>query len=368
MLQRRLAASILLAGLWIGTALADSPASYHVGETQRVYHPEIARNWRGAQTEALVTRIWYPVDPSVPAMAHDIGPPGHAIFQSHPAAVDAPLSAAQARYPLLLLSHGTGGSADSLDWLGAGLAAAGYVVAGVNHPGNNALEPMTLEGFVLWWERALDMSEVLDGVLADPTLGPHIAHDRIGAVGFSAGGYTVLELAGARTSLQAFKDFCASPAADPNCQPPEMSRIKAGGSTLSAPSPEMAASMSRSGASYRDERIKAVFAIAPGIGQAFDANSFADVQIPVAMVAGSADPIAPVKTNIEHIAGFLPRASVTLLPGAGHYTFLDICVAAMAESLAQVCKDSAGVDRAVIHARTIDLAIGFFAETLPGKP
>ncbi|HKF64567.1 MAG TPA: hypothetical protein VKB42_24570 [Dongiaceae bacterium] len=115
MLQRRLAASILLAGLWIGTALADSPASYHVGETQRVYHPEIARNWRGAQTEALVTRIWYPVDPSVPAMAHDIGPPGHAIFQSHPAAVDAPLSAAQARYPLLLLSHGTGGSADSLD-------------------------------------------------------------------------------------------------------------------------------------------------------------------------------------------------------------------------------------------------------------
>jgi hypothetical protein len=30
------------------------------------------------------------------------------------------------------------------------LAAAGYVVAGVNHPGNNALEPMTMEGFVLW--------------------------------------------------------------------------------------------------------------------------------------------------------------------------------------------------------------------------
>jgi len=266
--------------------------------------------------------------------AHDIGAPGHEIFQGHAVAADAPLSAAHAIYPLLLLSHGTGGSADSLDWLGAGLAAAGYVVAGVNHPGNNALEPMTMEGFVLWWERALDMSEVLDGVLADPMLGSRIDRDSIGALGFSAGGYTVLELAGARTNLPAFRAFCASPAADAICHAPEMSRIKAGGSTPSAPSPEMAASMSRSGASYRDQRIKAVFSIAPGIGQAFDANSFADVQIPVALMAGTADAIAPVKTNIEHIAGLLPRASVTLLPGVGHYTFLDVCVPAIAESLA----------------------------------
>ena len=366
MLHRCLAASILLAGLWIGSALAEDSAPYHVGETLRVYHPEIARNWRGAQTEALVTRIWYPIDPSLPVVAHDIGAPGHQIFQGYPVAVDAPLSAAQPWYPLLLLSHGTGGSADSLDWLGAGLSAADYVVAGVNHPGNNALEPMTMEGFVLWWERALDMSEVLDGVLADPTLAPHIARDQIGAVGFSAGGYTVLELAGARTNLEAFKAFCASPEADPNCHPPEMSRIKSGGSTPQAPSPEMAASMSRSGASYRDERIDAVFAIAPGIGQAFDANSFADVRIPVAMVAGTADTIAPVKTNMKHIAGFLPWANVILLPEAGHYTFLDICMPAMAENLAQICKDNPGVDRSAIHYRTLAFARVFFALALPG--
>src|SRR5215469_11226766 len=292
MLHRRLGVSILLASLWIGTALADRP-DYRVGETQRGYHPEIARNWRGAKTEALVTRIWYPIDPSLPVVAHDVGAPGHQIFQGHPVAVDAPLSPAHRKYPLLLLSHGTGGSADSLDWLGADLAVAGYVVAGVNHPGNNALEPMTREGFVLWWERALDMSEVLDGVLADPTFGSHIDSERIGAVGYSAGGYTVLELAGARTNLKAFRAFCASPAADVICHPPEMSRIKAEGSTPPPPSPEMAASMSRSGASHRDARIRAVFAIAPGLGEAFDANSFADVHIPVALVAGTADTIAP---------------------------------------------------------------------------
>jgi predicted dienelactone hydrolase len=209
------------------------------------------------------------------------------------------------------------------------------------------------------------MSEVLDGVLANPTLGSHIDRDSIGALGFSAGGYTVLELAGARTNLPAFRAFCASPAADAICHPPEMSRIKAGGSTPSAPSPEMAASMSRSGTSYRDQRIKAVFAIAPGLGEAFDANSFADVKIPVALVAGTADAIAPVKTNIERIAEFLPRASVTLLPGVGHYTFLDVCVPAIAESLAQLCRDNPGVDRTTIHDRTIALARVFFAVALP---
>ncbi len=34
------------------------------------------------------------------------------------------LSTARAKYPLLVLSHGTGGSADSLDWLASALAAA----------------------------------------------------------------------------------------------------------------------------------------------------------------------------------------------------------------------------------------------------
>lgn len=70
-------------------------------------------------------------------------------FRGHPVAIDAPLSRRRAKYPLLLLSHGTGGSADSLDWLGAALAAAGYVVAGANHPGNNVLELLTREGFVM---------------------------------------------------------------------------------------------------------------------------------------------------------------------------------------------------------------------------
>ncbi|MFM0339703.1 alpha/beta hydrolase family protein [Paraburkholderia fungorum] len=371
MLRVCLAAAACVAALWTGAATpADQPlAPWHVGEATRVFHPAVARHWRGARTQALVTRIWYPVDAALPEASHDIGAPGQLLFHGHPALEGAPLSTAHAKYPLLVLSHGTGGSADSLDWLASALAAAGYIVAGTNHPGNNALEPLTRDGFMLWWERATDASEVLDGVLADPLLGPHVDQNRIGAVGFSLGGYTVLELAGARTNLQAFESFCMSPAADAICHPPEMKRLPEGDeppeAMLANLSPESKASRARAGASYRDPRIKAVFAIAPALGEAFDHASFADVAIPVELVAGTADVTAPVDTNIHRIASLLPKASVTMVPGAAHYTFLDTCLPDVVERLALICKDEPGVDRDAVHARTAQQAVEFFAATLP---
>jgi predicted dienelactone hydrolase len=345
---------------------ADSGGAvpYHVGAAARVFHPDVARNWRGAQTEALVTRIWYPVDAAIPETPHAMG---DSPFQAHPSASGAPLSPAHARYPLLVLSHGTGGTAETLDWLASALAANGYIVAGVNHPGNNALEPVTLDGFLLWWERATDLSEVLDGVLADPVLGPRVDTARIGAVGFSLGGYTVLELAGARTDLRRFQDFCTSPAADAICHPPEMKRLPGGPVKPTTFSPATTASMARSGDSYRDARIKAVFAIAPALGEAFGSDAFAGVDIPISLTAGTDDPIAPIATNIQRIASLMPSAKVSMVPGALHNTFLDTCIPAMADQAAALCNDGPGVDRDAVHAQTVERALAFFKDTLPAK-
>jgi fermentation-respiration switch protein FrsA (DUF1100 family) len=66
----------------------------------------------------------------------------------------------------------------------------------------------TAPGFLLWWLRARDMSRTIDGVLAEARFAASVDRSRIGAAGFSLGGYTVLEVAGARTSLERFTDYC----------------------------------------------------------------------------------------------------------------------------------------------------------------
>ncbi|WP_322015705.1 peptidase [Paraburkholderia sp. J12] len=352
-------------------ARAEEPAtdaSYHVGEAQRSIVPPVERNWRGAKTQRLLTTIWYPVDASVPEVPNNLGAPDDPLFRGHPVARAGEPSAAQARYPLILLSHGTGGSASDEDWLAADLAAHGYIVAGVNHPGNNALEPLTREGFLLWWERATDVSEALDALLADPVFGPRIDASRIGAMGFSLGGYTVLELAGARTRLAAFEAFCRSREADAICTPPEANRRADSTSLMAPPTPAMAESMAHSGDSYRDPRIKAVFAIAPALGEAFDAASFASVDIPVAFAAGTADVTAPPATNVERIAGFLPQSSLLMVPGASHYTFVDVCLPAAAARRPTVCKDGPDVDREAVHDATAARVLTFFDAALAPQP
>ena len=88
---------------------------------------------------------------------------------------------------------------------GTALARAGYVAAAVNHPGNNPIDGYTVAGFTLWWERARDLSAVIDGMLADPTLMTRIDAERIGAAGFSLGGYTMIAIAQGHHFAGAFR-------------------------------------------------------------------------------------------------------------------------------------------------------------------
>jgi len=93
---------------------------------------------------------------------------------------------------------------------------------------DNAVDGYTAPGFTLWWERARDLSAVIDGMLADPTFIARIDAARIGAAGFSLGGYTMMAIAGGLTLPAHFREFCASPDADGACQaPPEFGDLRA---------------------------------------------------------------------------------------------------------------------------------------------
>jgi predicted dienelactone hydrolase len=364
MMRRRVLVMMvaLVAGLLARPGVALT--TFKAGASSRVFHPTHARNWRGAKTEALVTTIWYPVSEDAKGVVEEQMPMGP-MWVAGKAAVDAPMAAAPAKFPLVMLSHGTGGSAMQMAWLGTVLARHGYIAVAVNHPGNNGLEPYTAEGFALWWERATDISDALDAVLRDTVFGPRVDAARIGAAGFSIGGYTVLELAGARSEQQRFLAACDAEPTLPTCDVPEMKSVGTNQEIAKTVQASSAESLARGGASYRDPRIRAVFAIAPAAGQAFGPGAFDEVKIPVAMVVGGSDPIAPPAANAAKFKGMMPKAELTVLSGGvSHYTFLDTCTDAGKAKVSVYCSDAAGVDRDKVHGQVADMAVNFFDRTL----
>ena len=104
-------------------------------------------------------------------------------------------------------------------WFGTALARHGYVVIAVDHPGNNGRDPMTIDGAVLFWERPGDLATALDKAKSDPVIGPHLDLNRLGAAGFSAGGFTTFVEAGARVDFNRFLKFCDAHPDDGICAP-----------------------------------------------------------------------------------------------------------------------------------------------------
>ncbi len=99
--------------------------------------------------------------------------------------------------PLVVLSHGYGGSWRNLDWLAGELAGRGYIVAGPDHPGTTTFNKDPSQAATLW-ERPRDLGRIIDALAAEPTLAGSIDVNRIAAIGHSLGGWTVAALAGAR--------------------------------------------------------------------------------------------------------------------------------------------------------------------------
>ncbi len=342
------------------------PVLGHVGFSVRQFTTPEGYNWRGSEERTLSVVIWYPSEASADEKEQAIGDPP--FFLAGRAAKDASLAPSFGTYPLIALSHGTGGSALQMAWLGTYLAARGNIVVAVNHPGNNAVTGYTPQGFLEAWERAKDISTVIDGMLADRRFGSKIDRDRIGAAGFSLGGYTMLELAGATTNFAGLIGWCEQPEHRASCNPPEMPDLVAKFEAMKD-QPDVRQSLQRAADSYRDPRIKAIFAIAPAIARAFHLESLKQIDIPVSIVAGAGDSIVPPAENAQVIANNIKGAQLTILPGGvGHYTFLDVGTDLGKSKMPQFFSDNPGVDREAVHKQVAEMAADFFEKQLaPSK-
>lgn len=252
--------------------------------------------------------------------------------------------------PLVVLSHGNGGAAFSHTDLALALASAGYVVMAPTHAGDNYADTSRQASPALFSQRAAQLRATVDFALQGWKDGNRINASRIGAFGFSAGGFAVLTLAGGRPDMAAIPTHCQ--------QSPEFicDVLRATGSPL-AQSPDGA------GEFLPEPRLRAAVVAAPGLGFTFANGGLADVAIPVQVWSGDQDQAVPYETNaqvVEHeLAG---RAESHRVAGAGHLSFLPPCGLIGPPAL---CRDGEGFDRAAAHEAMNASVLAFFEKAMP---
>ncbi|WP_373502122.1 alpha/beta hydrolase family protein [Aestuariivirga sp.] len=263
------------------------------------------------------------------------------------------------KHPVVLLSHGMGGSFLSLNWLATGLVSQGAVVVAVNHPNGNFRDRRPDKMFD-HWTRAQDLKVALDHVLADEALSAAVDPSRIYAAGFSFGGWTVLSLAGVTGKPEGSVAYCAAAGERSHT----CTDLKTFGFDLAKLDRTMWT------ASYKDERIRAVAAIDPGLTWELSREDVRGVDQYKLLLIGlgtGEDRLYATDTSSEG-SGFealVPDAKVKLLAPANHFTAMPLCKPEGEALLAgekddPVCTDPAGGNRQAVHDEIIALIAGHF--------
>ena len=334
-----------------------------VGRRSVHYLDETRQSWDDSGSRPIQALIWYPATANALEADWEF-----AIFKAGRSAHGATMTSSPPQLPLIVLSHGTGGSAATLAWLGESLAANGYLVAAVNHHGNTSAEAQpSLQGTLICWDRPRDLSVLIDRLLADPSWGPRIDASRIGVAGFSIGGYSALASVGVRLSRAQWQRQCTQAAPASACKlPPEVSGQFSASDVdrLLAKDRRVLDALAHVEDDYRDPRIKAALAMAPVMGPLMTRQSLAAVAVPVKMVVGANDDQAEPGVNAEFMAKAIPDARLDIFPQVTHYCFLPPCNDRGRSFAKALCTDPADVCRAHLHPKVAAGALEFFGQVL----
>ncbi len=342
--MRNLIIILILTALCTSTPnAAEKKDKYEIGQKSVTYVDE-------SRKRPLVTEIWYPTYDTEKKENSDDLPVFKMIQTIHNASIP------DKKFPLLLVSHGTGGNRFSLTWFVERMVREGYIVVAMDHFGNSTFNKLPRE-FVKWWERAIDVKYVLTALLNAPDIGTKIDQSRIGGVGFSLGGYTNIALAGGYVNRK--KEMALE-----SNMPPEFPETEEAIDLTS--DSQIVSSYYQYKDHVKDERIKAFFVMAPAIGPGFHTKKqVEEITAPIFIVAGKGDTNTPTKHNALNYHNLIEHSRIHLFDKyVGHYIFLNEATEFGKEILPEITIDHPKTDRKKIHDETLNLAIDFFEKNL----
>ena len=258
---------------------------------------------------------------------------------------------------LILLSHGNAGTELGHSVLAQALARNGYLVAALRHPGDNYQDRSLLETSPERYfdERPRQASRVIDAILADPAWKARIATDSqgplVGALGHSAGGYTVLALAGARPDLSRMRKHCLAEASE---DPIFCGMSRAGAAAPLSPAAAL---------SLKDERVRAIVAMSPA-AVLLTAESLAAVRPATLIYEAQLDRFVVPRFHAEWVASNLPAANLHRVPNAWHFAFMDTPSMSLPSPDGDVAANPPGFDRNAFLKQLGVEIVAFFDKAL----
>jgi predicted dienelactone hydrolase len=223
--------------------------------------------------------------------------------------------------PTVVISHGLGSTRQTFEYLAEHLASHGFAVIVPQHPGSDARQLEALLTGVArevakpteFIDRPLDITFILDQLEQLESNSPQwkgkLDLKRVGVIGQSFGGYTALALAGAPINFDRLALDCLTEEESWNVSLLLQCRAQ---------------DLPRREYQLRDDRIQAAIAINPITSSVFGQESLSQIQIPVTIVSGGADTVAPAL--VEQIQPFswltTPDKYLVLMKTGTHFSAL----------------------------------------------
>ena len=214
-------------------------------------------------------------------------------------------------YRLVIISHGNGGTHIIYRTIGMHLAQQGYVVAMIEHPGNNRVNNSLEGSYENLVNRPRHVRLTIDALLANPAFAGSLLPGQVAIIGHSLGGYTALALAGGKPRFKDGREI----------------EVNA------------------------DSRVQALVLLTPATPWYQHEGGLHDVELPILMLTAEHDPYTP-EWHAEVVLNGVPDRSQVryrMVENAGHFSFLSPYPPKLRSMGFLPTTDPEGFDREAFH-------------------